>query len=69
MYSYLYIIAWLYRYYQSRQTKNKCGKVLELSNAMNMVSVLEFNNYGCIYNHAGICKKLLMDRGQAFVTY
>ena len=36
---------------------------------MNMVSVLEFNNYGCIYNHAGISKKLLMDRGQVFVTY
>ena len=34
-----------------------------------MVSVLEFNNYDCICNRAGISKKLLTDRGQVFVTY
>ena len=64
IYSYLYIIA---QYNLSRQTKNKCGKVFELSNALNMVSELEFNNYDCIYNRARISIKLLTDRGQVFL--
>ena len=34
-----------------------------------MVSVLEFNNHDCIYNRAGLSKKLLSDRGQIFVIY